>query len=53
MKGYSIGCQAGWFAGENGCLIKVSLCDKINTEYTELCGIQIIKFIVSVHVKKS
>ena len=52
MRGYKIGGQVGWFSGEKGCLIKMSVCDKINTEYTELCGIQILKFIASIHVRK-
>lgn len=52
MNGYNFGSSIGWFAGENGCLFKASIFDKVNTEYTELCGIQIFKFIISVHIRR-
>lgn len=53
MKGYCFGSSMGWFSGENGCLLKISIFDKIDTEYTELCGVQILKLVISFHIIRS
>lgn len=52
FKGFELRSSAGFFPRERCCLIKFQICESVSSEYFELCGIQIFKFIASIHLTK-